>query len=113
MEVQPTMVKRRHPESDLTYEAVTPESGVDGVARRAIDYLGLGRRGRGKKRRAEEPSPMYYDICGRVSAEGLDKLITALQAVDVPVDDLALKRRAHDPYDAHHTELNGWTDLSV
>ncbi|MFC5139063.1 hypothetical protein ACFPK1_12545 [Actinomycetospora rhizophila] len=93
----------------MTYESLTPERGVDGAIRRAIDYLRSGRGQEGAESSSKEASTKY-DICGQVSAEGLEKLVMALQAIGAS-DDLDLKRRPHDPYDTHSTRLNGWTDL--
>jgi hypothetical protein len=104
------MTRIRRPEPDTIFEALTPEREIDGLFRRAIGYLGMSRKG---KRSSDESPGRYYDICGKVSAEGLEKLVEALQVVGILDDGVDLKRRPHDPYDPHSTRMNGWTDLSV
>jgi hypothetical protein len=108
------MVKIRPGDNDKTYEAMTPESDIEGVLRRAINFFGSSRRERKSKSGSEESSSAtYYDICGRVSAEGIEKLVVALRDVEALRDNGELKCRPHDPYDPHRTKPDGWTDLLV
>ncbi|GLZ49610.1 hypothetical protein Acsp06_57950 [Actinomycetospora sp. NBRC 106375] len=107
------MVRVRRSESGITYEAVTPESGVDGTIRRTMHYLGQGRKGRRSARAAEESAPDYYDICGTVSADVLEKLGAALRVGGPPGAGVSVRCRAHDPDDPHVTRLHGWADLEA
>ncbi|MHC1557761.1 hypothetical protein ACR9E3_02335 [Actinomycetospora sp. C-140] len=107
------MHERHSSESGITYEAFTPESGVDGTIRRAVHYLGRGRKGERGAGTTEESATDYYDICGTVPADVLEKLGAALRAGDPPGEGVTVRCRAHDPFDPHVTRLHGWADLEA